>query len=260
MKNYLDFAISMALYAGEEMKKNFGSLNKIDYKGDRTPVTLVDKKINHYLIEQVKEKFPDHSVIGEEEQSDNKSDYVWVCDPVDGTGMYTDSVPTSVFSLALVVDGEVQVGVVYDPFMDNMYTAIKGQGAYCNFNEIHVNDKHIGDLGYRVNFEMWNSAKYDTMQIVHDMLPNVRISDIGSVARSCMSIATGGFSCDLFPGVEHGNCDIAASSLIVEEAGGKVTDFYGQKQRYDQAIDGAIITNGTSHEEVLDYVKKYVKK
>jgi myo-inositol-1(or 4)-monophosphatase len=222
-------------------------------------VTEIDKKINHYLIEKVNEKYPDHSVIGEEEISSNTSNYIWVCDPVDGTGMFTNSVPVCVFSLALVVDGDVQVGVVYDPFLDKMYTAVRGKGAYCNGEEIHVNDKHVGDLGYRVNYEMWDNAKFDTMEIVHDMLPKVRISNIGSVARSCVAIASGDFSCDLFPGFDHGNCDMAASALIVEEAGGKVTDFYGNIQKYDKAINGAIITNGVSHDEVLEYVKKYVK-
>lgn len=255
MEEYLDFAIEIAKYAGEEIKSKFSSIDSIVFKSDRTPVTEVDKNINHYLIEKVKEKYPNHSVIGEEEVSSNTSDYVWVCDPVDGTGMFTDSVPVCVFSLALVVDGDVMVGVVYDPFLDNMYTAIKGEGAYCNGEAIHVNNKHVGDLGYKVNFEMWNSAKYDTMKIAYDMLSKVRVSNIGSVARSCMAIASGKFSCDLFPGVDHGNCDIAASSLIVEEAGGKVTDFHGNTQRYDKDINGAIISNGISHEEVLEYVK-----
>ena len=259
MEEYLDFALDIAKYAGEEIRNNFSSNNNIVFKSDRTPVTEVDKRINHYLIEKVNEKYPDHSVIGEEEISSNTSNYIWVCDPVDGTGMFTNSVPVCVFSLALVVDGEVQVGVVYDPFLDKMYTAIKGKGAYCNGDKIQVNDKHVGDLGYRVNYEMWNNAKFDTMEIVHDMLPKVRISNIGSVARSCVAIASGDFSCDLFPGIDHGNCDIAASSLIVEEAGGKVTDFYGNVQKYDKAINGAIITNGVSHDEVLEYVKKYVK-
>lgn len=259
MEEYLEFATDIAKYAGEEIKNNFNSNNNIIFKSDRTPVTEVDKKINHYLIGKVSEKYPDHSVIGEEEVSSNTSSYVWVCDPVDGTGMFTNSVPVCVFSLALVVDGDVQVGVVYDPFLEKMYTAIKGRGAYCNDEKIHVNDKHVGDLGYRVNYEMWNNAKFDTMKIVHDMLPKVRISNIGSVARSCVAIASGDFSCDLFPGFDHGNCDMAASALIVEEAGGRVTDFYGNVQKYDKAINGAIITNGISHDEVLEYVKKYVK-
>ena len=259
MDEYLEFAISIAKYAGKEITDKFSSIENIQFKDDRTPVTEVDKKINHYLIEKVMEKYPNHSVIGYEEVSSNTSDYVWVCDPVDGTGMFTDSIPVCVFSLALVVDGIVQVGVVYDPFLDNMYTAIRGEGAFCNREQIHVNDKKLGDLGYRVNFEIWSRALADTMEIAHDMLPKARVSNIGSVARSCMAIASGKFSCDLFPGTSHGNCDIAASSLIVEEAGGKVTDFYGNSQRYDVDINGAIISNGISHDEVLEYVKKYVK-
>lgn len=259
MQEYLDFALDIAKYAGRKIKSSFNVVDDIEFKSDRTPVTVVDKDINHYLIEKVKEKYPSHSVIGEEETSTNDSSYVWVCDPVDGTGMFTESVPVCVFSLALVVDGNPLVGVVYDPFLDKMYTAIKGEGAYCNGKKIQVNDKHVGDLGYRLNYEMWNSSKYDTMEIVHDMLDKVRISNIGSVARSSVAIASGNFSCDLFPGTKHGNCDIAASCLIVEEAGGKVTDFYGNKQRYDQDINGAIISNGISHDEVLRYVKKYIK-
>lgn len=259
MQEYLDFAIEIAKYAGNKIKDSFSSINNIVFKNDRTPVTEIDKMINHYLIEEVKEKYPEHSVIGEEEKTSNTSNYVWVCDPIDGTGMFTNSVPVCVFSLALVVDGNVEIGVVYDPFLENMYTAIKGNGAYCNGKKIHVNDKHLGDLGYRLNYEMWNNAKFDTMIIARDMLSKVRISNIGSVARSCVAIASGDFSCDLFPGTDHGNCDIAASSLIVEEAGGKVTDFYGNPQRYDQAINGAIISNGISHDEIIEFVKKYIK-
>lgn len=259
MEEYLDFACSIAKYAGKEIKDNFFNLENVGFKADKTVVTEVDKKINHYLIEKVKEFYPTHSVIGEEESYAHDSNYVWVCDPVDGTGMFTDGIPVSVFSLALVVDGEVCVGVVYDPHLDKMYTAIRGKGAYCNGERIEVNKLHYGDLGYRVNYEMWNNSKFDTMMIARSMLDKARVSAIGSVARSCMAIASGKFSCDLFPGIEHGNCDIAASSLIVEEAGGIVTDFYGNPQRYDRDINGAIISNGVSHEEILEKVKKYVK-
>ena len=258
MQEYLDFAIEMAQYAKKEMLKYFSEQLNFSFKEDRSVVTDVDKKINHTLIEKVHERFPNHAVVGEEESDDISSQKCWVCDPIDGTGMYTDCVPVSVFSLAYVEDGKVQVGVVMDPYLDHLYTAIRGEGAFCNGKKIHVNQKHLGDLGYRVNYEMWNHAKFDTMTMAHDLLDVARVSSIGSVARSCMSIASGHFSCDLFPGVAHANCDMAASSLIVEEAGGKVTDFYGKEQRYDGALNGALITNGTSHEEVLEKIKKYL--
>ncbi len=85
-----------------------------------------------------------------------------------------------------------------------------------------------------------------------------KISCIGSVARSCMAIASGSFSCDIFPGSKHGNCDIAASYLIVTESGGKVTNLYGKKDRYDKDINGAVISNGVSHNQILEIVKKYI--
>ena len=257
MKEYLEFALKIGEYAKKEMLDNFDNNNELSYKSDRTVVTEIDKKINHYLIEEVNKEYPNHCVIGEEEKYIIDSKYVWVCDPIDGTGMYTNKIPVSVFSLALVLDGEPIVGVVIDPYLNKTYTAIKGEGAYCNNNKIHVNNNEFGDLGYRVNFEMWNNSKFNNLRIIENMLPYVKISSIGSVARSCMAIASGDFSCDLFPGCEHANCDMAASYLIVTEAGGKVTDYNGNLQRYDKDLNGAIITNKVSHEKVLEYVKEY---
>lgn len=101
LEEYLKFAKNIAKYAGKIMIKYFNKDNGSSYKGDRTIVTLADKEINTYLIEKVKEKYPNHSVDGEEEQF-GKSDYVWVCDPVDGTAMYARHIPVAVFSLALV--------------------------------------------------------------------------------------------------------------------------------------------------------------
>lgn len=259
-QEYLNFAKDIALYAGKVMMDYYQKDIALNYKEDRTPVTEVDKKINHYLIEQVSSKYPDHSVLSEEEKFIKESDYVWVCDPIDGTGMYVNHVPVFVFSLASVYHGEPIVGVVYNPSEDKLYTAIKNEGAYCNDIKIHVNNKKLGDLGYKTNVEIFNNDIIDEVSLIKELKSTSKFSSIGSVARSSMAIAEGAFSCDIFPGTKHGNCDIAASYLIVTEAGGKVTDLYGEEQRYDKAIKGAIISNGISHEEILKIVKKYVLK
>ncbi len=256
-KEYLKFAKQIANYADKVMMKNYEESINLDYKEDKTVVTLVDKTINHYLIEQVKEKFPTHSVRGEEESYIIDSDYVWVCDPLDGTGMYVNHIPVFVFSLALVYKGEPIVGVIYNPNEKKMYTAIKGEGAYCNNRQIHVNNKNLGDLGYKTNFEIFNNDIIDEISLIKELKTYSKISAIGSVARSCMAVASGDFSCDIFPGTSHGNCDIAASYLIVTEAGGKVTNIYGESQKYDRDIKGAVISNGISHSQILDIVKKY---
>ena len=259
LEEYLEFAIGIAKYAKEVMLDGFNNKLDLSFKDDKTVVTEVDKDINRYLIERVKEKYATHSVIGEEEVYKADSKYVWVCDPLDGTGMFVNHIPVFVFSLALVCDGEVVVGVVYDPSMDRIYTAIKGQGAFCNGKKISVNDKHLGTLGYRTNVEIFNNNLIDEVGLIAELKSQSKISSIGSVARSCMAIATGDFSCDVFPGSSHGNCDIAASTLIVSEAGGKVTNFLGEVDRYDNDINGAIISNGVSHDEILSLVKKHLK-
>lgn len=261
MKEYLDFAKGIAKYAGCVMKENFlNDLNNIEYKSDRTPVTDADKKINNYLISEVKKKYPNHSVDGEEEKYINDSNYVWVCDPIDGTSMYTRGVPVSVFSLALVIDGMPTVAVVYDPYLDKMYTAIKGEGAYCNDKRIHVNNKKYGELGLSIDWCMWNKAKYDTVELVKIMREKAKMCQLGSTAHASMLVAEGKISGEIFPGTTHGHCDIAASKLIVEEAGGKVTSFMGIDQRYDQGIDGAILTNGIIHDDIIKIIKKVYKK
>lgn len=261
MDEYLYFSLKIALEAGKIILDSYNKIDGFDYKEDKTVVTNVDKKINRYLIEQVKNKYKAHSVNGEEESYNlGGSDYVWVCDPLDGTGMYVNHVPVFVFSLALVYKSNPVVGVVYNPIEDKLYYAVKGKGAFCNNKKIKVNDKHLGDLGYRTNVEIFKNDIIDEVGLIGELRNSSKISSIGSVARSSMAIATGDFSCDIFPGTEHGNCDIAASYLIVSEAGGKVTNIYGEEQAYDKSICGAVITNGVSHDEVMARVKKYTYK
>lgn len=254
MGEYLEFAKEIAAEAGKIMLKYFKEDNGANYKFDQTIVTKADLEINSYLVKRVKEKYPTHSVDGEEEQF-GKSDYVWVCDPVDGTAMYARHIPVAVFSLALVINGESNIGVVYDPFTDSLYTAIKGQGAYKNGNPIHVNDVALDDRRSVSNFDMWPEAHYNIYDSIKELGKKTYFVGVGSVIRACMCVANGEFNLAIFPGTRHKNCDIAAAKVIVEEAGGKVTDIFGEEQRYDTDINGAVISNGKVHEEVIDVLR-----
>lgn len=258
MKDYLEFAKDIAMFAKDEMLKHYNYDISLNFKLDKSVVTVVDKEINRYLIDKVKEVYPTHSVNGEEENYNLGSEYAWVCDPLDGTGMYVNHVPVFVFSLALVHNGEPIVGVVYNPIEERMYSAIKGEGAYVNDVKIIVNDKHLGALGYKTDIEIFKNNIIDEVLMMKELKDVSKVSAIGSVARACMAVATGDFSCVIFPGTEHGNCDIAASKLIVTEAGGRVTNLYNEEQRYDKDIMGGIISNGISHDEIYEIVRKYV--
>ena len=258
LEEYLKFAKNIAKYAGKIMIKYFNKDNGSSYKGDKTIVTLADKEINTYLIEKVKEKYPNHSVDGEEEQF-GKSDYVWVCDPVDGTAMYARNIPVAVFSLALVVNGEPKVGVVFDPFTNSLYTAIKEKGAYKNGKKINVNDYSLNDMKAICHYDLWPGADYNISKVVQELENKTYFIGLGSIIRACMCVCSGDFTLAIFPGTKHKNCDIAAVKVIVEEAGGKVTDLFGNEQRYDKSINGAVISNGKVHNEVIETIRKYLK-
>lgn len=255
---YLEFAKDIAKEAGKIMLKYFNIDNGASYKGDKTIVTLADKEINTYLIKKVKEKYPTHSVDGEEEQF-GKSDYVWVCDPVDGTEMYAKHIPVAVFSLALVVNGISKIGVVYDVFTDTVYSAVKGEGAFKNEEKITVNDFLLDDMRSVSNFDMWSNADYNLYDVIKIIGKETYFVSIGSVIRACMCVASGEFNLAIFPGTKHKNCDIAAVKVIVEEVGGKVTDLFGNEQRYDESINGAVVSNEKVHSEVVEIVKKYLE-
>lgn len=258
MEEYLNFAKEIAYEAGNIMLKYFTQDNGASYKQDNTIVTIADKEINEYLIKKVIEKYPDHSVDGEEE-SFNKSNYVWVCDPIDGTAMYARHLPVAVFSLALVIDGVPEIGVVYDPFTKNLYSAIKGNGAYKNEKKIFVNDIDLDDMRSVSNFDMWPSSKYNIYKTIADLGKKTYFVSIGSVIRACIAVASGELNLAIFPGTKRKNCDIAAIKVIVEEAGGRVTDFLGKEQRYDMDINGAVISNGRVHNEVIENLNKNLK-
>ena len=257
-ETYLEFAKEIASYAKEIMIKYFKEDNNSSYKSDKTIVTIADTLINDYLIKRVKEDFPTHSVDGEEDKFGN-SDYVWVCDPIDGTAMYARHIPTATFSLALVVSGEPIIGVVYDPFTDNVYTAVKGNGAYKNDIKIKVNDIKLDDMKSVANYDMWPSSNYNIYDTVKELGKKTYFVSIGSIVRACMCVASGEFTLAIFPGTTHKNCDVAAAKIIVEEAGGKVTDLFGKDQRYDNDINGAVISNNLVHQEVISLLKKNLK-
>lgn len=258
LAEFLSFAKNIALEAGKIMIKYFSGDNGSFYKLDNTIVTKADTEINHYLVEQVKKTYPNHSIDGEEEQF-GKSDYVWVCDPVDGTAVYARHIPVAVFSLALVINGKSVVGVVYDPFTKNLYEATLGGGAYLNGTKISVNNIPLNDMKSVSNFDMWPNAPYNTYDSIKELGEQTYFISLGSAIHGCMEVAKGNFTLEIFSGTTHKNCDIAAAKIIVEEAGGKVTDLFGNEQRYDESINGAVISNGLVHDEVIKTIKKYLK-
>lgn len=255
-KQYLEFAKSLAYEAGEVMRRYFLNSER-EWKADQTPLTIADTTINRIVIERIAEKFPDHSVLGEEESAMKGSRYTWVCDPVDGTMPYSHGLPIATFSLALCDNGKPIVGVVYDPFMDRLFWAETRGGAYCNDKKLQVNRSELKNTLVCVS-----AFPSKGKEVVHaDFRVQEKIQERGgattelwsSVLPACL-VAAGDFSASLLnvPYPQDG----AAIKVIVEEAGGKVTDLFGGEQRYDQPTKGFIASNGLVHDELVQIVKE----
>lgn len=259
MDQLKSFAIDLAYKAGETIKANCKLSATIDYKGGYSPVTEFDISINNMVIEAVHKYYPDHGVLAEELSSLSKNqDYIWVCDPIDGTIPFSHGIPISTFSLALVKNGNPILGVIYDPFMDRLFFAEKGSGATLNNQTIKVSDS-INFQEDVIAFEAWSRAKFDLLPVITDLSNHdIKAMILCSIAYGNMMVACGEFVATIFPGI-HAH-DIAATKIIVEEAGGKVTDLFGKEQRYDQVINGAIVSNGVCHDKLLEFITNHLIK
>jgi len=255
-QKYLEFAKKLALEAGEIMRKYFLA-TETTWKGDNTPLTQADTEINRLVIERINTAYPGHSILGEEESDMKEGVFVWVCDPVDGTMPYSHGLPISTFSLALCEDGVPQVGVVYDPFMERLFYASVGGGAFCNDKKIEVNNLALAESVIDAEMSQISLSRHATNLGSHFLesleKSGAKLVGLWSCILPTCLVAAGTFSAV----VQNGTAphDIAASKLIVEEAGGRATDLFGNDQRYDQPTRGFIASNGVIHDELVQLVK-----
>ncbi len=240
------------------MTQSFTLGMKKQWKPDDSPVTETDLAINRMLITAVREHFPTHAVLAEEESAPVAgAEYVWVCDPIDGTIPFSHGSPTFVYSLALVHHGASILGVVYDPILDRMVVAERGKGAYLNAQRLKASTADsLKNTPVGVG---WGKNSPYALSGVSNALTNQGAypMNFGSITYMGMLVAIGEFTATIFGG--RRSHDTAALKIIVEEAGGKVTDLSGNEQRYDQNIRGHIASNGTLHKELVDLVKKHLK-
>ncbi|OGK18611.1 hypothetical protein A3G67_02070 [Candidatus Roizmanbacteria bacterium RIFCSPLOWO2_12_FULL_40_12] len=255
--NYKSFAIDLAYKAGALIKTNFYLGSKRTWKKDNTPVTETDFAVNKLVLDAVRKTYPDFGVLAEEESAmKDNAEYVWVCDPIDGTVPFSHGIPTFVFQLALVKDGKPILGVVYDPILDRLFTAEKGKGSFLNDNRIRVSQAKTFDKTLFFGI-MGKHSKYYMRDVLHVITEkganpiNFRSIGYGGMLVAAGEIAGAAYSLKS----AH---DVAPLKILIEEAGGKVTDMFGNEQRYDREIKGALLTNGILHDELLQIIKENV--
>lgn len=258
LNKYREFAVGVAREAGEIMRKYADMDQQVERKSDNSPVTIADKLINSLLIERVKGAFASHGVLGEEESYKSDRNELWVCDPIDGTVSFILHDPHSMFSLGFTVDGEVIVAAAYNPWTDELFTAIKGSGAEKNGKLIRVSDRTWGNGAVIVSTSDPIHKPYPTDSpeaILRIRSEGNRLFHLSGCVFKGVMIAQGYADGYIFPyDTAH---DIAAVKLIVEEAGGSVTNLAGKEQRYDQKINGAIVSHKGVHTELREIAEDY---
>lgn len=249
-KEELALAKDLALRAGSIIVKSFESPHDIHIKSDGTPVTSADLEINSLVLQVLSEKSA-YSVISEEKSNTHygDSDIFWICDPVDGTKALIDGTPTSMFSLALIEKSRPVLAVAYDPFLRSLYCATKGGGSFCNDFKLKVSSRQLEHQSVGI--------ASDARQILENTriiqaLVNANVSHTtsieGAVYKSCL-VAKGrlvGYVSDRAK--IH---DVAAASLIVEEAGGQTSGQDGSRLDFSRPFSGFIASNGVVHDELV---------
>ena len=248
--SYNEFGIQLAKKSGAIIRERFTLNMKQEWKEDNTPVTETDREINKLVIDAIKKEFPGHNVLSEEgSYLENKSNFLWVCDPIDGTIPFSHGIPTCVFSLALVENGQPIMGIIFDPFLDRLFYAEKDKGAFLNEHRIHVNQENTFAHNI-VAFDTGNPFMNCQKSIIE---AKGKVLFLGSTSYSSALL-----SCGQFVGVIYSKIsahDGASVKIIVEEAGGLVTDLEGNEQNYDSKINGFVASNSKVHKMLVNLVK-----
>ena len=252
----LDKVITIAKEAGEIIRDGFGKNFLVEYKTNVSNlVTEIDKKSEAKIIEFVKKEFPGHSILAEESgRHDSSNEYLWIIDPLDGTTNFAHGLPIFSVSIGIQKNNELICGVVYDVMRDAMYATEKGGGAFCNDRKLHVsiNDdikKSVLVTGFPYNVHDNPDFAYE--RFIAFLRTAGAIRRLGSAAIDMCYVAEGVF--DGFWEVSLNAWDMAAGKLIVEEAGGIVTDFEGRPM--DVFQKQILATNGKVHEIMIDTLR-----
>ncbi len=253
MSKELDVAIEAAKKAGRLQLEKLFSKHELKEKGPKDFVTDVDLESEKIIINHIRENFPSHSFLSEESgKSKNSSQSKWIIDPVDGTHSYMRGLPNFGISIALEKEGQIIAGVIFLPVFGELLSAEKGKGAFLNGKKIFVS-KNAGLEGTNGSFEF--DSCYKSLEEYAKLFGKIfakmlSMRSLGGVVDYAM-VATG--RTDFCAHVQCYPWDVAAASLIISEAGGKLTSFKGKPAPY---ISNIVASNGLLHEKILKELGK----
>jgi myo-inositol-1(or 4)-monophosphatase len=247
-------AIQAAREAGRILVERLPAEREVHVKGQRDIVTDADLKAEKAVIETIRARFPNHALLTEEGgASKGDASYLWVVDPLDGTTNYSRLFPVFSVSVGLVYHGRLTAGVVYDPLRDHLFAAERGQGATLNGGPLRVS--HRSQVGQAVIGLDWAHSQEDRREIVTRLgrvAPACRtLRGMGSAALGLCYVAAGWLDAYFHIGLKP--WDMAAGLLLIEEAGGRVTDIDGR--RWQPWVSRVLTSNGRLHRALLELME-----
>lgn len=262
MHPMLNIAIQAASHAGKLIVRSMDSLDSenINSKARHDFVTRVDRVAEQQIVEIIHKAYPDHSILAEESgQQNHNEDYCWIIDPLDGTTNFIHGFPQFAVSIALQIKQKLEVAVVYDPLRQELFTANRGSGAYLNNRRIRVSGcQHFDAALLGTGFPFKKVALLPQyLEIFAELFPLCQgIRRAGAASLDLAYVAAGRL--DAFWETDLKPWDIAAGALLVTEAGGVISDFYGK----DQFIENGRVACATPrlHLPLLERIQAVIKK
>ncbi len=249
------FAVKLCRSAGAILMSGFRSESTtISYKSRTDIVTNIDRESEEFIVSEIRKAFPEHSIVAEEGTSrDSGGEFIWYVDPLDATNNYAHGIPFFCVSIGVYLPEERRVisGAVYDPIHDEMFHAFYGGGAYCNGERIMVSGTR--DIGIALLATGFPYAKEDmernNLRQLNAFLPRIQcIRRLGSAALDLCYLASGRIDGYWEPMLHP--WDTAAGSLIVTEAGGKVTRY--NNEYFDPEYPEILASNGILHDRMIE--------
>lgn len=252
-KTYLDAAIDAALNAGAYLKEHYHTSHHIHSKSHINDiVTECDKTSEEMIKSKLKMLFPNHSFLCEESGSSGEfSQPLWIIDPLDGTVNFAKKIPFFCVSIALCIEEEIVIGVIYSPMTSELFYAQKDQGAFLNDQKIHVTQCSLlnhafGATGFPYRIQDNVGASLHPIEKLLSLGTPLR--RLGSAALDLAYVASGRF--DLFFEAYLEAWDYAAGALLVKEAGGTISDFQNKPLNYKKS-SSICATNTALHEAMI---------
>ena len=252
---YKKVAVAAVKKAGAILEREYGNFDRknINLKSHHEIVTRADLLSEEIILQAIRAEFPAHQILSEEHgEIGVKSDYLWLVDPIDGTTNFSIHNPLWSISVALAQKGEIVLGIIYAPWLQELYLAEKNKGAYLNNKKMRVSKVKDGKI---INAFCHGSADREVKRAIKyyskQKLNRLDCRQMGSAAIELAYTAVGRIESIVIPGANL--WDVAAGILMVREAGGRVTDFSGREWNMESKDMAA--SNGIVHAELTRVLK-----